>query len=142
MTIDWIKVSEHLLSSILTLIVSLLSILFHNRIQTFGNKKRDEHLFELAALRTQAVALRNKGEKYLTEEVQDEWLTDAIKIEKAILAKAREISPVLAERLRTHDRIMMSSISLNSPNPKIINRLGNLNSLIQRVELFLSKYQF
>lgn len=140
--VDWVKVSEMVFGGLITLSITALGIALHYRLSKWGNRVRDEKLFDLAALRGEAVEIRNEGEgKVLFHEDLEDWLRRATEIEDTILVKAGEISKVLRKRLQYHDRIdIIRYRGLLDVKQK--NWLWNLSTLLKRVDVLLSKYEF
>ena len=142
MSINWIKVSEEVLSGGITLLVSFATLLIHNLITTRHNKCREQILYELATLRGKGVELRNYGEdRQLVGAVLSNWIKEAKQLENEMVKKATELSKVEAKRLEYLDRVP-ALVYGHIMDADQVKALQNLSGLLHKCDAVLAKYRF
>ena len=105
--IDWCKVWEIVFAAAFAIALStavglLLNYIF--RVRQY--RKQEGILLELAKLRSEGVAIRNRGlEEELQGDALNSWIEEMQKWEGRLYDKAGEFSPVEEERLRTLDLV-------------------------------------
>ena len=142
MNINWVKVSEEVLSGGITLLVSFSTLLMHNWITARRDKRREGILFELATMRGKGVELRNYGERHeLVGSDLSGWIVQVRQLESAMIAKASEVSGVEGKRLQYLDRVPALAYP-DIANPDQLTALQNLSGLLVRSDTILAKYRF
>ena len=142
MTIDWVKVSELVLSGIITLLVSFGTLLLYFKFTEIRNKKREGILYDVSLLRGTGIQLRNQGEeKEFSEEMLKEWQLKVKELETVIIQKASEFSKVESKRLDDLDRVRPLSY-INIHNSHQITTLQNLSGILERADELLRKYHY
>jgi hypothetical protein len=142
MKIDWAKVSELVLSGIITLLVSFGTLLLYFKFKEMRNNKREGILYDVSLLRGTGIQLRNQGEvKEFSEEMLREWQLKVKELETVIIQKASEFSKIESKRLDDLDRVRPLSY-INIHNSQQITTLQNLSGILERADELLRKYHY
>jgi hypothetical protein len=140
--IDWVKLSELVCASSLTLIVSFLLLLINRELAKRREKTREEYLIDVAGLRGEGNWLRNRGEaRPLQGEGLRDWLWLVDKLENALLRKAELVSRVDRLRLEWLDRVGILHYPPQYSHAQA-KRLWALSGIIERADVLLGKYRF
>ncbi len=100
---------------------------------------RDQIIDDLALLRTQGVAIRNKGHQPLEGDDRDEWIAEVSDWETLLYAKAAELTPATRERLATLDRFPLLQVA-GVQDSEQLRVLSMLSETLQRLDRVLEQH--